>query len=123
MNSQKHHYILEYWQLFLFFFRQDNVNQHGYWSHIAKLNLILRNWVEYFDFHLRNIADIVSGIRHEEVEVEATKGIEKVKSRAIQVWMSFKFELELDFIGARRHLEDVIALTDSFIDYGEPLTL
>ena len=102
----------------MLFGSQSDVNDHILGNNLADFNLIIVNLegVVSSNLHFGYIADIVIGLSHKELEIEAGEGIEEVEFGAIKVGVAFEFDLEGDVLVAWGDLEDSVALAHSVVN-------
>lgn len=117
------HDVLEDGQ-FLLLHSRDHYVDHK----LSRGNRALQNWfiglgVVNRQFHLREVADVLSCVGHQEIEVKSIEGVEEVEGGAVKGRVPLQLERELDVFSARGDLKNFVALIDTLIDHSHPLAL
>lgn len=109
----------------MLFSSQSDVNYHVLRDNLADCDLIVANFERIIssDLHLGDIADVVIGVGHDELEIQASEGIEEVEFGTVNVGVALELDLESNIFVSWRNLEDGVALADSVVNYSEPLAL
>ena len=125
MGANHDQNVLKDRQLLLLFSSQSDVNDHVLRDNLADCDLIVANFERIISSHLHlgHIADVVIGISHDELEIQASEGIEEVEFGTVNVGVALELDLESNIFVSWRNLEDGVALADSVVNYSEPLAL